>query len=57
MRMPRIAWGFIVGPVDYAFPSSTLVIKADGYAPAIIPDMTMYSSLTNVAQILLEPTK
>jgi len=44
-------------PIDHFYPFSTLIVRADGYIPAIIPVTSIGLRDTNVSEILLLPKK
>jgi hypothetical protein len=50
----RRIWVTIL-PIDYFYPGNILLVKAQGYVPAIVPVSTIGLEPTNVNEILLVP--
>jgi hypothetical protein len=52
----RRVWQSIF-PIDHFFPSSTLLVRASGYVPAVVPVTTIGAQPTNVGEIFLTPKR
>jgi hypothetical protein len=50
----RRIWVTIL-PIDYFYPGSTLLVKAQGYVPAIVPATSIGVEPINLGEILLTP--
>jgi hypothetical protein len=44
-------------PIDCFYPVSTLLVRADGYVPAVIPITTIGARATNISKIYLTPKR